>query len=67
MLDIENILSIKLQKEELIKIKLIKNMKIENNNNNLFELEEYESGLSFSNSKIFNISFNRVAFIFYFF
>ena len=42
-------------------------MKIENNNN-LFELEEYESGLSFSNSKKnLNISFNRVAFIFFIF
>ena len=43
-------------------------MKIENNNNNLFELEEYESGLSFSNTKKnLNISFNRVAFIFFIF
>ena len=35
--------------------------------NNLFELEEYESGLSFNNSKNLNISFNRVAFIFFLF
>ena len=42
-------------------------MKIKNNKN-LFELEEYESGLSFDNSKKnLNISFNRVAFIFFIF
>ena len=42
-------------------------MKIENNNK-LFELEEYESQLSFNNSKTgLNISFNRVAFIFFIF
>ena len=38
------------------------------NNNKLFELEEYESQLSFNNSKTgLNISFNRVAFIFFIF
>ena len=41
-------------------------MRIEKKNN-LFELEEYESGLSFNNSKNLNISFNRVAFIFFLF
>ena len=42
-------------------------MKIENNNK-LFELEEYESQLSFNNSKTgLNIQFNRVAFIFFIF
>ena len=38
------------------------------NNNKLFELEEYESQLSFNSSKTgLNISFNRVAFIFFIF
>ena len=42
-------------------------MKI-NKNNKSFELEEYESRLSFTNSKTgLNISFNRVAFIFFIF
>ena len=42
-------------------------MKI-NKNNKSFELEEYESRLSFNNSKTgLNISFNRVAFIFFIF
>ncbi len=37
-------------------------------NNKLFELEEYESRLSFNNSKTgLNISFNRIAFIFFIF
>ena len=40
----------------------------DNKNSKIFELEEYESRLSYSNSKInLNISFNRIAFIFFIF